>query len=293
MSEHNGLTAMLAASIVGVRRVIVSGRGQPPSARGIYDCLLRPVYKKAVMAQKITLVTNSASTVREYAAWLDVPPNRVGVVYNGVDVDEILRERDREATASHRRSLGITDSTIIVGSVFNARREKRPQLWVEAAAAIARRVPDVAFVLVGGGRWMEEVASQLPALGLEGRLHRPGIRKDVATWLELMDVVLLTSELEGTPNVLLEAQALGRPVVATDVGGCAETFLPEQTGILLPTHPSAEEVAEAVTRILNDRGFMERANDEGSVFIRERYCAKRMAAELTTLCFARSDRRPL
>ena len=105
-----------------------------------------------------------------------------------------------------------------------------------------------------------------------------------------MDVVLLTSELEGTPNVLLEAQALGRPVVATDVGGCAETFLPGQTGILLPAQPSAEEIAEAVTRILRDREFMARANEQGPAFIRERFCAKRMAAEFTTLCFGRAER---
>ena len=114
---------------------------------------------------------------------------------------------------------------------------------------------------------------------LDACFHAPGLKNEIATWLDLMDVALLTSKTEGTHNVLLEAQALGRPVVATDVGGCAETFIPGLTGILLAPDPTPREVADAVLRVLGDRTFTEQAREKGPAFIRQRFCSPRMASE--------------
>jgi glycosyltransferase involved in cell wall biosynthesis len=171
-----------------------------------------------------------------------------------------------------------------VGSIFQARRQKRPYLWIEAAAVIARRAPDVEFVLVGDILREHEISQALAHVGLQDRFHRPGIRPDVASWLALMDVVLMTSAYEGTPNVLLEAQALGRPVVTTDVGGTAECFLPGVTGLLVPADPTPEQVADAVLRVLDDPGFAARAREHGPAFIRQRFDPQRMAREYVDLC---------
>jgi glycosyltransferase involved in cell wall biosynthesis len=284
MGETNGLISVLAGSIVGIPRIVISGRGEPPPARSLYDELLKPAYQIALAQNKLSLVTNSAATARHFGDWLGLPHERVGVIYNGIDVDEMLAGRDPGATAAYRRSLGIPEGAPIVGSIFNARREKRPQLWIAAAAAIAKRAPDVHFVLVGGGRWMSDVPHLLARYGLQGRVHTPGVRKDVAAWFELMDVFLLTSENEGTPNVLLEAQSLGRPVVATDVGGNAETFIPGETGILLPADPTPEEIADAVLSIVNDPALSRRARTNAPAFIRQRFGTKRMVAEFVELC---------
>lgn len=73
-----------------------------------------------------------------------------------------------------------------------------------------------------------------------------------------MDVFLLTSASDAAANVPMEAQSLGLPVVATDVGGVAETFLPEKTGILLTRNPTPEQVANAVLRVLGDPDFANR-----------------------------------
>ena len=84
---------------------------------------------------------------------------------------------------------------------------------------------------------------------------------------------------------LLEAQALGRPVVATAVGGNAETFLPDETGILLSPNPTAEEIADAVMRVLDDPGFAARAREQAPQFIRQRFHADRMVSEFVDICF--------
>jgi glycosyltransferase involved in cell wall biosynthesis/mannose-6-phosphate isomerase-like protein (cupin superfamily)/tetratricopeptide (TPR) repeat protein len=284
MGENPGLPAMLAASITGVPRVVVSGRGEPPPARGLSDKLLKPAYQAALALGRVSFVTISTATARDYAGWLDQPADRVGVIYNGVDIEELRSERNDAATAAHRRSLGIPDGARVVGSIFNARPEKGRQLWIQAAALIAKRAPDVFFVLVGGRHSRNDVSTTLSQLGLDGRFHRAGVQPDAATWLDLMDVVLLTSRSDATPNVLLEAQALGRPVVATAVGGNAETFLPGQTGILLSADPTAEEVADAVIRILEDPSAATKARERAPIFIRDRFGEERMAREYLELC---------
>jgi glycosyltransferase involved in cell wall biosynthesis len=285
MGETNGIAAILAASIVPGPKVVVSGRADPPPARGIRDTLIKSTYQMALAAQKVAIVTNSAATARQFKEWLERPSAPIGTIYNGIDVDELLSGRNATATAAHRRSLGIREHARIVGTVFNARKEKRPGLWIAAAAVIARRAPDVVFVVVGGGRMPSDVSTTVKQFGLQNRFHMPGVQRDIATWLELMDVVLLTSESEGTPNVLLEAQALGRPVVATAVGGSAETFLPEQTGVLVSANPTPDEIADAVMRVLDDSGFARRAREQAPAFIRERFSERRMGLAFLNICF--------
>jgi glycosyltransferase involved in cell wall biosynthesis len=115
-----------------------------------------------------------------------------------------------------------------------------------------------------------------------------------------MDAFLMTSRLEGTPNALLEAQALGCPVVATDVGGSAETFVPDVTGILLSPDPTPEEVADAVMRILDDPEFAARTAERAPQFVRERFGIDRMVSEFVGVCLgadatpgATGSRRPI
>jgi glycosyltransferase involved in cell wall biosynthesis/tetratricopeptide (TPR) repeat protein len=285
MGDHLGISAMLAAALTGVPRVVVSARNVPPPQR-YADDLLQPAYRCAVADGHVSLVTNSAATARAFAAWLGDISAPIGVIHNGVDANALAARRDPNVAAAHRRALGISDSARIVGSIFQGRRQKRPHLWIEAAGLIARRAPDVVFVLVGDMLNREDIHAALVRYGLEHRVHRPGIRSDAANWLELMDVVLLTSAYEGTPNVLLEAQALGRPVVATAVGGCAESFLPDETGLLVSASSTPEEIADAVLRVLDDPGFAERASTQAPAFIRQRFNPQRMASEYVDLCFS-------
>jgi glycosyltransferase involved in cell wall biosynthesis/tetratricopeptide (TPR) repeat protein len=288
MMTLRSLPAVLAASITEIPHIVTSEGSEPRRP----DELLKLAYRTVIARNSASLATNSAATARGFAKWLDVPSERVRVIYNGVNVDELRAQRDPATVAAYRRSLGIADGTRIVGSVFQARMAKRPQLWIEAAAVIAKRAYDVAFIVVGGKMDRDDLSAMIVRHGLESRFHRPGITTDVANWLELMDLVLLTSQYEGTPNVLLEAQALGRPVVATDVGGNAETFLPGETGLLIPAHPAPEQVADAVVRVLDDPTFAARAAEKGPKFIRGRFGSERMAAEFVDLCFGKSGSEP-
>ena len=98
-----------------------------------------------------------------------------------------------------------------------------------------------------------------------------------------MNVLLLTSEFENTPNTLIEAQAAGIPVVGPDVGGVAETMKHQATGLLVPER-SAPKLADAVLQILNEPdGLLTKARVEGPAFVAQRFGYERMVRETTEI----------
>jgi glycosyltransferase involved in cell wall biosynthesis len=166
----------------------------------------------------------------------------------------------------------------------NGSLEKDPDLWLETEAAIAAARPDVSFLLAGSGH--ETIADQLvqkgAALGLDTRLVLPGMVIDVGQVYGALDVLLLASRLENTPNVMIEAQAAGIPVVGPPVGGIGETMIDGVTG-LLAAERSSEALASAVLRILGDAAWRERAAVRGPTFVTERYGHERMIRETITI----------
>jgi glycosyltransferase involved in cell wall biosynthesis len=204
-----------------------------------------------------------------------VEAERISVVYNGAD----LPTPDRDAAVAERRRVGVPDEALLVGSMFRFSPEKRPLLWLDTAAAILARRTDVIFALYGAGPMRAEIGARVAALGLEQRVILPGLSGNPLAALGAMDVFLLTSEAEGTPNTAIEAQWAGRPIVACTAGGVAEAFLPGQTGILVPrADPGA--IADAVLRLAGDPTWRERIRSTGPDFVASRFGLDRMVGEL-------------
>ncbi len=118
--------------------------------------------------------------------------------------------------------------------------------------------------------------------GLRERVHLPGTRPEVATPLSAMNIFILTSEFEGTPNVVLEAQWLGLPVVATDAGGTKESFEHGVNG-LLATSSSEEEIAALVVEYLADTNKTENMAILSTRFIEHTFGTGRMITETINL----------
>ena len=110
----------------------------------------------------------------------------------------------------------------------------------------------------------------------DSRILFPGRTKDVPSWLEAFDVFLLTSRIEGLPNVLIEAQSAGVPVVSTVAGGSSETFMDGITGYLSASD-DPDDLAKAVSLILQDSKWRHYAASESSDFVRENFDVDTMA----------------
>ncbi len=263
------IAAGYAAHLMGVPRIILSSRNVAPTNFAYYRPYMRNAYQELISCPAITMVNNSEAGAADYARWLGCPVERFVVKRNGIDTEKI-RRADTPSVTALREDLGIPEGVSVVGSIFRFYDEKRPRLWVEAAALVAAQRPDVHFVIFGIGPLKAEIESIARRAGFETRFHCPGTIADPARGLSLLDVFVLTSQFEGTPNVVIEASLLGVPVVAVDAGGTAETILDGRSGFLVK-QPEANAIAERILTILGDRDWSSQAKREGPAFIKHRF----------------------
>lgn len=202
----------------------------------------------------------------------------VGLDLSPFDLGEAARA---EARARSRAELGIADHELVVSFVGRLVPIKRVDRFLRIAALLAD-VPGVRFLVLGDGPLREELAGSPEAEALGDRVVWAGFRDEVAPLYFASDVVALTSDSEGTPTSLVEAQAAGVPVVCTDVGGTRETVLDGKTGLVLPAEEE-HRFAAALRELLADRELRRRLGAEGRLHANERFRLERMVAEVMGL----------
>jgi len=204
-----------------------------------------------IYRRSLVVVSNSRlgrdSAMRIYG----VRPRRIEVIPNGIAPERFQFPGGREEA---RRALAIPDDAPVVGLVGRITAQKRVDLFLQAARAIAVQRPATRFLIVGGGELMDTMTRLAQEPGLS-HVQFLGVRDDMPRVFAAMDLLALASDFEGLPNVVMEAMAAGLPVVATDLGGCRELIVEGTTGFLVPPGSSAalsERIASVLAR--PDRG---------------------------------------
>ncbi|MEO7732812.1 MAG: glycosyltransferase, partial [Kofleriaceae bacterium] len=172
---------------------------------------------------------------------LGVPRARIAVVMNGVDA-QLFHPRDRAAA---RRELGLPDGPLAL-YVGNLKAEKGVLDLARAWDTVARALPEARLAIVGGGPARPALEAQLPA---RATLFGPQPLAAIPTWLAACDLLVLPSHAEGTPNVVLEALACGRRVIASSVGGIPDLITSPILGSLVPAR-DPDALAAALTQAL-------------------------------------------
>jgi glycosyltransferase involved in cell wall biosynthesis len=163
-----------------------------------------------------------------------VPPHLISVLHNGIDTEEWA---PCPTLPTLREELGIGTALPVLGYVGRIMPEKDLETWLRAAALVGQRYPEAQFVLVGEGRdgsTLSHLQQLATDLGIRERVHFPGYRSQLLPVYAAFDLFVLTSRREGLPNSVLEAMAMGLPVVTTDVAGTKELVLHGETGFVLP-----------------------------------------------------------
>jgi glycosyltransferase involved in cell wall biosynthesis len=209
-------------------------------------------------------------------------PNRhrhqVRVVRHGIDLGRIRAEMTRRCEL--RAELGIDPAETVVVTVANLRVQKNYPNLLAAAARTVRDDPSVRFLAVGQGPEAAAVAARHEELGLGQRFVLLGYRPDAVAVMAAADVFVLASDYEGLPVALMEALALGLPVVATAVGGVAETVTAE-AGLLVP--PGDSEALAAALQVVTRDPERRAELGRGAAQVGESFSAEAAAAHLGTL----------
>jgi glycosyltransferase involved in cell wall biosynthesis len=279
--DSTSIKAGIAAAIVGVPRIVLASRNVAPVNFPYHQDYMSPAYRALASLDCVTFLNNSDAGALDYTSWLGLPRERFTVVKNGVSFEDLKRV-DEETIVNYRHSLGIPINAPVVGSIFRFWEEKRPILWLQSIALVAKIYPDVHYLIIGDGPMRQEMVAFIRDNKLSKNVHLPGTRPEVATPLSAMNIFLLTSKFEGTPNVVLEAQWLELPIVATDAGGTGEAFEPEVTG-LLATKSCGEEIASLVGYFLENKSDTARAKKCGPEFIKRDFGFDRMINETIQL----------
>jgi glycosyltransferase involved in cell wall biosynthesis len=183
------------------------------------------------------------------------PDARLVKLHPGVPVAEIAGRRG--SGGQIRASLGWKASSI-VGIVGRLERWKGQEVFLRAASLVAEERPDVRFAVIGGaligteGTYPDDLRQLARELGLARRVRFTGHQDDPYPWFDALDVAVHASRAEPFGLVVVEAMALGKPVVATLPGGPAEIVEEGLSGLLVP-FGEPEALADAIARILNDR----------------------------------------
>jgi glycosyltransferase involved in cell wall biosynthesis len=141
---------------------------------------------------------------------------------------------------------------------------------------------EIELWLVGGGKRLPEMQALAARLGISDRVTFWGRRSDVARLLAESDIFVLPSTTESCPHALLEALAVGLPVVATDVGGVSEIVSDRVNGLLIPAADPAA-ICGAIRELRRDRSLYERLTTNGVRGIRQSYCASLTARRFEQL----------
>jgi len=174
---------------------------------------------------------------------------RSHVVVQGIEVERVRAQRAERAAV--RAELGLDPHAPVVGTVANLREQKAYPDLLAAAVDVLERRPDARFVAVGQGPLEAEIRALHARLGLGDRFLLLGHRADAVRVMAACDVFVLASHWEGLGVAVMEALALGLPVVATAVGGVPEVVEDGREGFLLPPRRPSE-LAAAILTLLND-----------------------------------------
>jgi glycosyltransferase involved in cell wall biosynthesis len=207
----------------------------------------------------LTAIITTCEGIRKVLIEDGLAPEHVETVHSGIDLQRIENIGDGSYL---RDEFAISRDTLVVGIVAALTPEKHHQNFLEAAAIIKNSMPNVRFLIVGDGQLREELERISVSQGLSKDVIFTGFREDVLEITKILDIFVLSSYLEGIGGAILDAMALGKPIVATRVGGIPEIVMDGNNGLLVPSR-SPVELAKAIVKLASDPLLRDKMGAQG------------------------------
>jgi glycosyltransferase involved in cell wall biosynthesis len=205
------------------------------------------------------VVISVSDDLHQRCLGLGLAPDRCTLIENGIDTGQFVRTRPR---AEAKRLLGIPAERLVIGAIGRLSEEKGFDLLIEAVDRLLSRGFDVELRIAGEGDHYGRLDDLIHKLHREDRIRLVGYQAETIPLFEAMDLFALSSLREGLPNVVLEAMAMGVPVIATRIGGVPQLIEHEVNGLLVEVG-NTEQLGSALSGLLADTDQRDRLGDLG------------------------------
>lgn len=192
-----------------------------------------------------------------------IPKSKVHIIGNGISLDR-FQACDSFKAVEKRRELRIDGDNRIIGTVTRLRQEKGTIILIRAMKEIINHWPNIILLVVGEGPQRKILEKTVNDLQLKRYVKFLGFRSDVAELMSIFDVTVIPSLSEGFPLALAEAMAVGRPIVATRVGGMVDVGKDYKDVLFVPPNDHVR-IAEKVLLLLNDQSLAKRLGESAKI----------------------------
>ena len=223
-------------------------------------------------------VIASAGSVKDYyVGQVGADPSAVEVIYNAVDWAQLQTTMSRD---EFRAAVGVPNDVPAAAIIARLTEQKAHRVLFEAMTD--QRLSALHLIVVGDGELRDELRSRAAALGIAGRVHFLGARRDLGNILAASDIFAMPSFWEGLPLSMVLAMGAGLPVVASKVAGIPEVVNDRVSGLLVAPGDSAQ-LARALAVLVQDAGLRSRLGGAAREFVRPRFGVDGYVASVTAL----------
>jgi glycosyltransferase involved in cell wall biosynthesis len=269
-----GVLGRIAARFSGIKKVY-----HMPHGHNFYGYYCGAISAMVVLIERFAglfcdkLIVLTELAKRDFVKYNIKREGEIKVVRSGLEIEELERV-EKQDKPEIKEKLGFPRKKQLIGMVSRLERVKGCEYFIEAISLIAKKLPEAHFIIAGDGSLVGKLIERISVLKLDEIVSFTGWREDSLEIISVLDVLVQPSLNEAVGRVLLEAQALGVPVVGTKAGGIPEVIKDGHTGLLVEPE-NAEAIARAVCEIL-DFGRFSQVKDNAKDWVRNNYTAEKM-----------------
>ena len=244
--------------------------------------------KRFLLSRYIDKTIGVSLAVCKYLIDNKIPENKIHLIHNGIEIDRFKPTETKEIKAE----FGLRPDEYIIGTAARLTRSKGVFELIEALSMLSKKRKNIRLIIAGDGPERDSLELFAKDLGVLERVIFAGLRNDIEKIYSAMDVFILPSINEPFGLAILEAMAVGKPVIATNAGGIPEIIRDEETGLLVePRSPKA--IAEAIDRLIEEPEFLKKISQAGKKLLLTEFTSDSMAKKYEALCLSLSSPKPV
>ena len=268
------IIGFIVAKATGIKKVaMVHGWTGHTFRVKIYELLDKFILR---FFDKIIIVTES---LKDKLLKIGISGKKIITIHNAVDLNKYSYNTDGEKV---KTEFNIDASEKIVGTIGRLSKEKGHKYLLKTAKEVVKQYPNIKFIIVGDGPERENLVKMSKELRIQDKVIFTGYRKDIEAFFPAFNIFVLPSLTEGLPNVILEAFAFCKPVVATNVGGVGELVHHKETGWLAESS-NINGLSNGILFCLMNQTEAQQMACNGHKLVKEKFTAEQRVAKIEDL----------